>query len=334
MTSPRQSFGLAAYSFPFSCGFVRTEGGRSVHHPLDAFQLASAAAERGLRGIETPLQTMLPDLEEVTLDRFRDILEESGLALVVDTGVVDSALLAETLPRAARLGARVVRAMPSNVLEGARARFPGGWAAYMGELCRRIAEITPLLETLGLVLALENHQDVSSDDLIELCEVGRPWIGVTLDVANPLAVGEDPLEFARKVGSWIRNVHLKDYQIHATPSGFRLVRCALGQGVIPFGDLLPLLNEIAPDAPQHIELAALYARHIRLLEDDWWEGYPERDVRTLVPVLRTAVQQSQPGDTDWRTPLERGGTPEEVAQYEWAQLEASVRFLQGGEGTT
>lgn len=327
MSTSARGFGLAAYSFPFGCGFARTQDGRSAERPLDAFALADLAAEHGLQGLETPLQRIAPDFGDATLRRFRDAMDSAGLSLVVDTAVVEPEVLRRTLPVAASLGARVVRAMPSTVLEGARASYAGGWVGYLDELKRRIAEVVPLLESLQLVLALENHQDVDSSELVELCEVGGPWVGVTLDVANPLAVGEDVLEFARRVGPWIHNVHLKDYRIHATPSGFRLVRCALGQGVVPFAELLPMLAEVAPDAPLHIELAALHARHIRLLEDEWWEGYAARDARSLVPVLRTVARRAQPADEDWRTPLERGDGPEAVVEYERAQLDESVRFL-------
>ena len=92
---------------------------------------------------------------------------------------------------------------------------------------------------------------------------------------------QEPFAFARKLGPYIRNVHLKDYQVTATASGYRLVRCALGEGVIDWAAMRALLAEVAPAAPQHIELAALYARHIRLFEDDWLAGFPARDARAL-----------------------------------------------------
>ena len=66
-------------------------------------------------------------------------------------------------------------------------------------------------------------------ELADLCaEVGSESVGVTLDAVNPLAVAEEPLEYARALGPLIKHVHLKDYRIYATPEGFRLVRCPLG----------------------------------------------------------------------------------------------------------
>lgn len=295
---------------------------------LDAFGLLRLAAEYGLASIETPLSSMLPDLSEETIDQLRAACEATGLSLVVDSPVVEVAPLRMLLPIARRAGARVVRAMSSTILEGARARIPGGWPAHLGEMRRRIVELRPMLEHYDMVLAIENHQDATSDDLLELCEAGGPHVGVTLDVANPLAVGEEPLAFARKVGPRVHDVHLKDYRVYLTPSGFRLVRCDLGQGVIPFPELLRLLAEVAPNPTLHIELAALYARHIQLLEDEWWEGYPPRDVREVLPALRVVAGAARPADEEWRTPWEADAAADEVERYEQTQLERSVRYLQ------
>jgi sugar phosphate isomerase/epimerase len=321
------SFGVSAYSFPCSCGFAQRGDRTPLKEPLTAWTLIDLATEHELTSVEMPLSGMLPDLESGTIDLLRATLAERNLALVVDTGVIDPAALREILPLAARAGARIVRATLSTILEGARAQLAGGWQAHVEEMRRRISAVRPLLEAHDLVLAIENHQDATSDDLLMLCEAGGDHVGVTLDVVNPLAVGEEPLAFARKVGPWIRNVHLKDYQVYATPSGYRLARCALGQGVISFADLLPLLRKVAPDAPQHIELAALHARHVRLLEDDWWQGYPPRDARDLVPALRLMARHAQPDTGAWQTPWEHGAPPEEVQRYEHDQFAQSVRFL-------
>ena len=323
----RATFGVAAYSFPCGCGFVRRETQSDRSKRLDAAGLIELATTWNLSGVEIPLQSMLPDLELATIDLLGATLQERDLTLVVDTGVVDVPTLAALFPLAARAGARVVRATLSTILEGARAGLPGGWEAHFGEIRRRIVELRPLLAEYDLILALENHQDATSEELLALCDAGGEHVGITFDVVNPLAVGEEPFAFARKIGPWIRNVHIKDYQIYPTISGYRLVRAAIGQGVIDWAAMRALLREIAPAATQHIELAALYGRHIRLLEDDWWQGYPPRDVRALVPALRFAAEHARPADEPWQTPWEREAPDQEVAQWELAQFESSVRYL-------
>lgn len=320
------SIGLSTYSIPISCGLMRREN-IGVKMPVDAFGQARLAAEHGLASIEMPLSGMLPDLTHGTIDRLRDMLKDNGLGLVVDTGVVDKTTLEQILPLAARAGASIVRATLSTILEGARTTIAGGWNAHLADIRQRILSIVPILEANHLVLALENHQDATSHELVEMCKTCGPTVGVTLDVANPLAVAEDILQFTAKVGPYIRNVHLKDYRIYPTTSGYRLVRCALGDGAVPFPDLLRLLAEVAPAAPQHIELAAHFARHIRLLEDEWWRGFPACDVRQVLPVLRAVAEQGRPVKELWQTSWERGLAPDECGQDELAQLDHSISFL-------
>jgi 3-oxoisoapionate decarboxylase len=321
------TFGLAAYSFPCSCGFAQRDGRPASARPLTAWDLIDLASEHALTSVEIPLQGTLPDVSNATIDRLRGLLEQRGLALIADTGVVDIETLRATLPLAARAGAQVVRATISPILEGARTGMPGGWDAHVDEIRQRIVALRPDLERHNLTLALENHQDTTSDELLGFCEAGGEHVGVTFDVVNPLAVAEEPFAFARKLGSHIRNVHIKEYQIFPTPSGYRLVRCAIGEGVIDWPAMLALLGEVAPGAHRQIELAALYARHIRLLEDDWWGSFPPRDVREVVPTLRLLAGNARGPSDPWQSPWERDAPAEEVERWERGQFEASVSYL-------
>lgn len=325
-TDPRTAtFGVAAYSFPCSCGLALRDNRPAVAHPMDAWGLIELAAEHRLAGVEMPL-SLLPDRSPATIERLRATLSEYELALVVDTGIIQAETLAPLLPLAAAAGTRTVRAMLSSVLEGARGSLYA-WQERVDGIRRAIGELLPLLEQHDLVLALENHQDASSDDLLALCEGGAGRVGVTFDVVNALAVGEEPFAFARKLGAHIRNVHLKDYRVFPTASGYRLVRCALGEGLVDWPQMFALLREIAPSATHNIELAALYGRHIRLFEAAWWDGFAARDVRDVVPALRLLAGHAQPAEASWQTPWELEQPGELVAQWERQQFEASVGYL-------
>jgi sugar phosphate isomerase/epimerase len=319
--------GLAAYSFPWRCGFAGRGTDRVCSTPFAVEDLMALAASYGLSAIEFPLD-MVSNREPATLAALRARAAALGLAIVCDSGVIDVATLEASIPMAAALGARTLRVMLSSTLEGARASIPGGWEAHLEEMIARLKELRPLAEYHGVCLAPENHQDATSADLIRICdEVGGDAIGVTLDAVNPLAVGEEPIAFARALGSRIVDVHLKDYRVYATPSGYRLVRSALGEGVLDLGQLFNVLQEVAPQATCNIELAAINARHIRLLEDDWWAGFPPRDVREVIPALRLALRNVRPGDEEWRTPWERGMDRDALGAYEEQQVASSVECL-------
>lgn len=319
-------FGLASYSFSAGCGFLKRDG-KPVSNPMSAFDLLDLANKHNLSGIEVPLAGTLPDLGPANLHSLKSKLRASNAWVVADSGVVEEQSLRDLIPLAAMVGAKVIRVTLSRILEGNRGKQEGGWRFHLQEVHGRLRKLRPALEEYGVILALENHQDATSEELVELCEDGGGYVGVTLDVANPLAVAEDPLEFARRVGPWIRNIHLKDYKVYQTRSGYLLVRCALGEGVIPWAKLLPLLGEVAPEATANIELAALYARHIPVAEQGWWDSFPPRDVRETLPVLRMALDAPNSEREGWRTPWELGAPLDVVAEYEMAQFEKSVDFL-------
>ncbi|HWE64839.1 MAG TPA: TIM barrel protein [Chloroflexota bacterium] len=324
----RLSIGLAAYSLSYSCGFEGAGTARAWPRPYDAYALMDLATDYNLAGVEFPPQRCLPSVEAAELEHARGYAAARDLFIVADTGVVDVADLQTLLPIAAALGARTVRAIVSTILCGDRRAVRDTWPGYLAEIGRRLHAVRGLAEELQVSIALENHQDMTSDELVALCEdLGSPRIGVTLDAINPLAVGEDPLAFARRVAPYLKHVHLKDYYLYRTVEGFRLVRCAVGAGVLDVPGLLSLCARQAPQATLSIEIGSLYARHVRLLEDEFWQGYPPRRVEDVLPVLRLREQRARPADEEWRTPWERGEQGELVATYEAEQVRDSVHNL-------
>lgn len=317
--------GLCLYSFAV-LPRVETSLLEGLPPPRDAEGLMAMAAACGLAGVECPLPRNALDAE---LDRLGAAARKHGLYLVVAGGQVRNVDGPALLRAAHRLGAPTVRMTLSDVLEGDRGRLgPGGWEAVCEVAATRLRQWRPLAEDLGVNMALENHQDAGSDDLVRLCEaVGGDRIGVTLDTGNPLAVGEEPLAFAHRVAPYLKNVHLKDYRVYRSPLGYRLVRCALGAGVVDFPALFALFDREAPEATRNIELGATKARHIRLLKPEWWEYFPPRDVRELLPVLQLVERHGEPAGDDWRTPHERGEPEAICAAYELAQFRESLGYL-------
>ena len=68
------------------------------------------------------------------------------------------------------------------------------------------------------------------------CKLGGASVGIVFDTGNTFPVGEAPLDFTRVIAPYVRHVHLKDYRVQFTDEGFRLVRCAIGDGAVPFRD--------------------------------------------------------------------------------------------------
>lgn len=320
------NFGLSCYSFPFSCGFLKRDGVSACPKPMNGLDLVDLAVQYGMTSVEFP-HTIIPDHSEAGLDRFRALLQSKGMQYVLDMGIINVDEMRRVLPLGKRAGAKIVRCTISSFLEGARAKRVPDWDAYMRDMIGRVVAVQPLLEEHDMLLAIENHQDAGSADILALAQAGGARVGATLDVVNPLAVAEKPYEFAERLGDRIFNVHVKDYTIHRTESGYNLVRASIGEGCIDWQRMLTLVRRIAPKAMWHIELAALNARHIRLYEDQWWRGYPQRDVREMLSLFRFVAQHTQSDAVAWQTPWEREAPAEECEAYERGQLDRTVTHL-------
>ena len=326
----RLPIGLAAYSFPYSCGFLGAGTPRVCPAPLDIHALIDLAVAQGLAGVEYPLLQQFPDLNPAYLAGLRGAIEARGLFLVVDGGVVSVEELSRLLPAAAALGARTVRVVASTILCGDRRDMGADWPAYLATIVERLRAVRDLAASCGVAVAVENHQDLTSEELVAICEeLDSPFIGVTLDAVNPLAVVEEPLLFAGRIAPYLKHVHLKDYTIHPTPHGYRLVRSAIGAGVLDVPALFALLAERAPEATICIELAALQARHVRFLDDDFWPAYPPRAAADLLPVLRLRESAARAADEEWRTPWELERDAAAIGAYERDGLLGSIAYLRG-----
>ena len=254
------------------------------------------------------------------------------LTLIADYGSIvaqDAAHLQAYLETAAKAGAKTVRATLSHILCGDRRELPGGWPAYFEALIQRLREALPVAEDLGLVLAVENHQDVTSADLNELyTESGAsPAFGVTLDTGNPLAVAEDPVEFTKRIAPLIRHVHLKDYTLHLAPNGYRLARCAAGDGVIDFPKILEIVRGNGHTILPSVEIAAQATRTVPLLEASWWEHHRSDQARHLIAALRLVWERGLAQDLPYSSAWERGESSEIVVREEWDVVERSIGYL-------
>ena len=227
------------------------------------------------------------------------------------------------------VGARLLRFHLTPVLEGARARWGARWNEMIAHAHATLRRETNRVGDAGLVLAIEDHQDVGSEELVELVEQLGPHAGICLDTGNPFSVGEDPVAFTRRAAHRIRHVHLKDYVAQFTDEGYRLVRCAVGDGAVPFKEIAAVLEEQGTPLAASIEPGALESRHIRLFTPDWWNGYP--------PARRASSARCSAGcargvSRTTRTAGRRGrGESRALLDYELGQVRRSVENVRTGD---
>jgi sugar phosphate isomerase/epimerase len=312
--------GLAVYGTTFSMGLHPA----SNRPTISVEQLMDQACAAHLQGVEVPVSL----LKGEDISAMAGTARERGLFITLATGGYAVESLRESLHLGAQLGAETVRTVVGGAkIGGDRRPLAGRWRSFLQEVLVQLKEATLVAEKVQVNLAVENHQDLASEELLWLCEsIGSARFGITLDTGNPLATAEEPLDYFRRVVPYLKNVHLKDYTLHLSEEGYRLVRCPLGQGVIDFPALFKILEGVCPDVTMSIELGALEARHIRVLADDYWTEYPPRSATQLVKVLRFVQANAKPVG-NWQTPFEQGAPVEDIIAYEQYQLAASLAFL-------
>lgn len=332
MGEPGTRAGLSVYGTTYSMG-LRPDTGRDR---ITARGLMDQARELGLGGVELPA-TMLDGSDgsvasAAEVEALGRYAADRGLFVTVDTGGYDPDKLAAVVELAARVGSATVRTVVGGAkIGGDRRPLAGRWQPFLDEVAAKLAKATKAAERAGVNLAVENHQDLASEELLWLCEqIGSDRFGINLDTGNPLATAEEPVDYFRRVAPHVKNVHLKDYWVWPSEEGYRLVRCPIGHGLTDFPALFDLLDAAVPGVTMAIELGALQARHIRVLAADFWPDYPPRTAAQLAAALRVVAVNAR-GGGDWRTPFERGEPVEAIAAYERRQLTQSIAYVRALE---
>jgi 3-oxoisoapionate decarboxylase len=325
----RLAVGLNPYGLTYTLGLqgLGTPRANAEGAGLEGF--LAIATEIGARAIEIH-EPWLRELDGAGLENLRERLAAEEL-IPVASGVLEDPPTELVLDNAVAIGARVVRLGLSPVLCGDRNAFGAArWAEQIATIRAGLPRLAGLAADRGLSLGIENHQDFASAELMAFCEEAGENVGITLDTGNAFPVAESPLAFARTVAPRVRHVHLKDYRVQFTDEGYRLVRCAIGDGAVPVGEILSMLLADGRELTASLEPGALEARHVRLFTPGWWRGYAPKDARDLAAALQAARVNHLPEDEDHRTPWERGAPGEELIAYERDMMlrsAANVRAL-------
>jgi sugar phosphate isomerase/epimerase len=317
--------GLNPYGLAYAVGLQAANTPRANPSPIGFDGFRHLARELGARCLEIH-GAWLDGRPEGALSRLRDECLASGMTPIVSVGLTQTAgeTLEAPIAQARALGGALVRLGLSPVLEGSRAAWGARWSEMVAHARVTLAREARRAADAGVAIAIEDHQDFGSEELVAMAEEAGPNVGVVFDTGNPYAVGEDPVAFARRAAHRIRHVHLKDYRAQFTDEGYRLVRCAIGDGAVPFDELWRVLAAPGRTLTASIEPGALEARHIRLFTSEWWQGYPPREAGELATAIGRLRRRRLADDEPFETPWERGAAGRDIVDYELAQVRRSA----------
>jgi 3-oxoisoapionate decarboxylase len=314
------ALGLNPYGLTYHLGLQGAGGPRA--NPggagLEGFIAIATELGAGVLEIYDPWLRALSDDE---LGALRDRLAGLGMTPVVSSGLMMGPF--ESALRSARaLDAKIIRYGLTTVLCGDRHAHGEKWQELVAQVRAALADRGPRAFDDGRTLAIENHQDFGSEELVDFCESTR-GVGICLDTGNTFPVAEAPLDFTRRVASHVRHVHLKDYRVQFTDEGYRLVRCDIGDGAIPIAAMLDILGARGQELTAVLEPGALEARHVRFLRPEWWNSYPPKAASAFAACLAAARLNRLADDADYRTPWERGDDAA-IADYELTMIRRSA----------
>jgi 3-oxoisoapionate decarboxylase len=314
------ALGLNPYGLTYHLGLQGAGGPRANPNGAGLAGFIAIAIELGAQALEI-YDPWLRALSDGKLGALRDRLAALGMTPIVSSGLTMSPF--ESALRSARaLDAKIIRYGLTTVLCGDRHAVGEKWKELIADVRAALADRGPRAFDEGRVLAIENHQDFGSDELADFCETTR-GVGICLDTGNAFPVAEAPLDFTRRIAAHVRHVHLKDYRVQFTDEGYRLVRCAIGDGAVPLAAMLDLLAARREKLTAVLEPGALEARHVRLFRPEWWNGYQLKAAPALAACLAAARVNRLADEADYRTPWERG-EDDAIADYELAMIRRSA----------
>jgi sugar phosphate isomerase/epimerase len=317
--------GLNPYGLTYTLGLqgAGTPRANPDGRGLDGFVAIAREYRAGV--IELDGRWLSP-MTDAALSRLGEELAASGMSSICSFWLAQQPgeTLAEAIRCTSALGAPLIRLHLTPVLEGARAAWGPRWDEMIAHARKTLTHEAPRAADAGLTIAIENHQDLGSEELIAIAVEAGGHVGIILDTGNPFALGEDPVAFTRRVNHLVRHVHLKDYAPQFTDEGYRLVRCAIGDGAVPLREMAEVLAARHTTLTASLEPGALEARHIRLFTPDWWRGYPPREASEVATAIGRLRRRQLDERADIRTPWERESAGEEIISYEMDQMRRSV----------
>ncbi len=222
------------------------------------------AVAHGVGGVS--IESFMLEDGAASVAELRRKLEAAGLDLVwawghprgLGSGAEPDALrdLRHHVDVAQALGARVMR-----ICAGGRRTHTRPWPEHRELLLPLLARAAEHAAERRVVLAVENHIDLSADEMLDLvATVGHPALGVCLDTANNLRLFEDPVVVAETLAPYVRAAHVKDVAaFRGSPRDFSFwPSVPLGEGLIDLPRILGILGDAGYEGLLALEIDYLH----------------------------------------------------------------------------
>ena len=276
--------GLVIHSFP-----VRSAGDRDrppAERFADPIRFLEYGRSLGARGIQVAIGAREPAYADDLRGRAETAsMDLEGIAsLPRDEG--DLARFEAEIRTAKRAGAAIVR---TAMLSGRRYETFDSLASFRqfaDRAANSLSLATPVVVRHGVRLAVENHKDLRSEELVAMLKkLGSDHVGVCVDTGNSMALLEDPNETVEALAPLAITTHFKDMGVEEYERGFRIAEVPLGTGILDLPRIVRVLRAAHPEIPFYLEMITRDPLDIPCLEDRYWATFPDLTARHLARAL-------------------------------------------------
>ncbi len=130
------------------------------------------------------------------------------------------------IPNAKEIGADVMRVVGSSLMFRHEPHGP-----QVEALAKMFKKAVKVAKDYGVKLAVENHIDFTSDEILQLLEmVDSEYFGLNFDTGNFLRLLDDPIKGMEKLAPYVLATHVKDLMPdkNARPTDWHLLRRSPG----------------------------------------------------------------------------------------------------------
>ncbi len=139
----------------------------------------------------------------------------------------------------AKIGMNLTRPHPV-----AASKFHPQIMQQLERVADKLKNASSLAENSGVKLAVENHTDAFSEEVIwVLDQVNHPFVGACIDTVNALHVTENPITAVKNLAPRAFTNHFRDNQILIKPYGFKLTGSPVGAGDLDMRQAYELIRQ-------------------------------------------------------------------------------------------
>ena len=321
----RGSSGTRSMAVGVTCGVRQGFG------PGRAREAVEYVASRGFDGIAFATPTAIsPTLERRELESVRDLAAERGL--YVESGIGSLGPFGDR----DRLRAELEAQIDANLALGCREFFAytksdrhhpdQKHSDQLTSVASTMASLAPRLRAEGLRLNVKTHEDLSSQEVLRLVEEGGTDVfGVSLDVANLVVRGEDPLLATERLAPHVHQTHLEDVSLYLVEGGLRRKLRPCGSGILDWAGMVRVLRQHSP--ANHLTIEQHMGQFgLAVFDPRWFDAEPHATAREVAGLIGGALECERrvargdlPSLEDLEAPVTEGGL--------LAQLDLGVAHL-------